>query len=279
MKQRIITSAVGLPILFLVIALLDTPVLNVAVAIVIMMEIDELILATGCRSYTSLRLLVLLLGGITPFLNAQLLEDYLPVFCTVFPILMFCIVIRHFGTLQAERVGFNFAMAVLIAFSTNCFVFLRDRFGIVIGLYGIFVALVGAWLSDTGAFFFGLAFGKHKLAPSISPKKTIEGAVGGVVMALVSQLLLAWLYTLYCGLRGITISIDLMQLMLLSPIISVLSIIGDLSASSIKRQFGVKDFGNIMPGHGGILDRFDSVLFVVPVVYLVFCHFPLIQVL
>ena len=137
------------------------------------------------------------------------------------------------------------------------------------------MALGGAWLSDTGAYFTGRAFGKHKLAPYISPKKTVEGAVGGVIFAEAAMLLLAWLYSLAADALGHPIVVNYAAILIVTPVLSVFSIVGDLSASVIKRQYKVKDYGSIMPGHGGIMDRFDSVLMVAPLIFMASRWFPL----
>jgi len=132
-------------------------------------------------------------------------------------------------------------------------------------IFGTLIVFVCAWTSDTGAYFFGRFLGKHKLIPHVSPKKTIEGAVGGVV---VSSLCCA-LY-LFIVNRINMISADnagYIGIMVLGAVAAVFSQLGDLIASAIKRDCQVKDFGNILPGHGGALDRFDSVLFLSPFVY------------
>jgi len=123
----------------------------------------------------------------------------------------------------------------------------------------VLLVFVFSWISDTCAYFTGVFFGKHKLCPEISPKKTIEGAIGGMMGSALIALVFSlyyhgewmWSYALF-GLAG-----------------SAISQSGDLVASMFKRQSNIKDYGNIIPGHGGILDRFDSILFVLPVVYLI----------
>lgn len=125
--------------------------------------------------------------------------------------------------------------------------------------YGILVwmVLIVAFASDIGAYFTGYFFGKHKLCPKLSPKKTIEGAVGGVIFTV-----------LVSGLFGVLFAPDIVIHCILIGIIgSPLSMCGDLVASALKRKMGIKDYGKLIPGHGGILDRFDSVLFTAPVVY------------
>ena len=132
-----------------------------------------------------------------------------------------------------------------------------------------------AWLTDTGAYLFGITMGKHKLAPKISPKKTVEGAVGGVVFCVATVLLLSLVYQWICSsVWGVSLSVDYWRLLLLVPVGALISMLGDLSASLIKRQCGVKDYGSLMPGHGGIMDRFDSVFFVLPCLVLFIRLFP-----
>ena len=132
-------------------------------------------------------------------------------------------------------------------------------------------------MADTGAYFAGHWFGKHKLAPEISPKKTVEGAVGGVITALVAVLVFSCLFSVAATeVLGRPVEANYLRIVLVSPVLTVFSILGDLSASVLKRQYGVKDYGSIMPGHGGIMDRFDSVLFVLPAVYLLSVYLPLI---
>lgn len=125
--------------------------------------------------------------------------------------------------------------------------------------YGKFVwlAYIIAFGTDTFAYFVGVFFGKHKLCPNVSPKKTVEGAIGGILGCLAS-------IVLYFNILGIKITI---YTIIFSIFVSAFSMVGDLLASKIKREHHMKDFGNILPGHGGILDRFDSLLFVAPVVY------------
>lgn len=126
------------------------------------------------------------------------------------------------------------------------------------GLAYIFYSLFIIWATDSGAYFIGKALGKTKLWPEISPNKTVEGSIGGVVCALIIALLFSLLSNInatWISLLGITV------------VLSVFGQIGDLVESAFKRHFNIKDSGNILPGHGGILDRFDSLLFVWPLLY------------
>ena len=127
-----------------------------------------------------------------------------------------------------------------------------------------------AWISDTGAYFAGTFFGKHKLCPEISPKKTVEGFFGGIVTDIVIMTVFSLIYSLVTGVH-----VHYWWLIFTAAVCSVISVLGDLSASILKRQQGLKDYGNIMPGHGGVMDRFDSVLFTVPAFYALECMFPI----
>ena len=115
----------------------------------------------------------------------------------------------------------------------------------------------------------GKACGKRKLCPQISPHKTVEGLIGGLVSCILLNLLTGFCYEKICALTGVVVQIHYLRLILISPLASLISVLGDLSFSMIKRQFSIKDFGNIMPGHGGVLDRFDSVIFAAPVVWMI----------
>lgn len=122
------------------------------------------------------------------------------------------------------------------------------------------------WVNDTGAYLVGSTMGKHPLAPKLSPKKTVEGAVGGLLIALLTAMF---------ALPYLVPQFDCWQLLLLSLAVTLFGTLGDLFESALKRQAGVKDSGNLIPGHGGILDRIDSVLFAVPAVYLLIQIFEL----
>lgn len=130
------------------------------------------------------------------------------------------------------------------------------------GIYLVWMIFISSWISDTFAYLVGVMIGKHKLAPVLSPKKSIEGAVGGIVgAAVVGALFGAYLdNTLYTEYFAILLAI-------VGGVGSVISQVGDLAASAIKRNHEIKDYGKLIPGHGGIMDRFDSVIFTAPITY------------
>jgi phosphatidate cytidylyltransferase len=156
---------------------------------------------------------------------------------------------------------FTFDEAAFVLLSTlyvgiGFYYLMETRFA---GLHYIFYALFVIWATDTGAYFFGRAFGKRKLWPEISPNKTIEGAIGGIVSALV----VGFIYQLFAEFDQ-----SLITLLAMTVVVSVFGQMGDLVESAFKRHYGVKDSGKILPGHGGILDRLDSLIFILPMLHL-----------
>ena len=131
------------------------------------------------------------------------------------------------------------------------------------GVYIVWLIFLCSWVCDTCAYFVGVLIGKHKMAPVLSPKKSIEGAVGGVVGT-------GLLTVLYGNVIKDTMGLDtngIVALAVICMIGALISMVGDLTASAIKRNYDVKDYGTLIPGHGGILDRFDSVIFTAPIIY------------
>lgn len=166
-----------------------------------------------------------------------------------------------FPKYKAENVMWSFFAIVYV---TMMLAYIYETRALDNGIYLVWLIFVSSWGNDTFAYFTGVLLGKHKMAPVLSPKKSVEGAVGGVVGATV------------IGIIYGSIVSSRMTDMIINPVVifalascfgAILSIVGDLAASAIKRNYNVKDYGKLIPGHGGILDRFDSVIFTAPVVY------------
>jgi phosphatidate cytidylyltransferase len=136
---------------------------------------------------------------------------------------------------------------------------------------GQFVAWIPfiAWVCDTSAYFAGSTLGKHKLCPNISPKKTVEGFAGGIVAGIIGSVLIGLVYMpIYRS-----VSFNLWMLLIIGALVSIVSVLGDLSFSLIKRACNIKDYGSVFPGHGGFLDRCDSVILSAPIMYFMALHF------
>jgi phosphatidate cytidylyltransferase len=132
------------------------------------------------------------------------------------------------------------------------------------GAFLVWLVFISSWGCDTCAYCAGMLFGKHKMAPVLSPKKSVEGAVGGVVSAAVFSMI----YAAVVGRFMLSGSSRIAVFALIGAVGALISMVGDLAASAIKRNHDIKDYGKLIPGHGGILDRFDSVIITAPVIYL-----------
>lgn len=132
------------------------------------------------------------------------------------------------------------------------------------GIYKVWMIFIASWVCDTCAYFAGVTLGRHKLAPVLSPKKSIEGAVGGTIGSALVGGLFAWVLLQ----AGAPVSASPVSFAVMGAVGAVISQIGDLAASAIKRNHGIKDYGNCIPGHGGVMDRFDSVIYTAPMVFL-----------
>ena len=133
------------------------------------------------------------------------------------------------------------------------------------GFYIAWLIIISSWVCDTCAYFTGVMFGKHKMAPILSPKKSIEGAVGGVLGSAIVGFIYAYVLDHFALIPGK--GMLLWAFPLICGIGALISMVGDLAASAIKRNFNIKDYGTLIPGHGGIMDRFDSIIFTAPVIY------------
>ncbi|MCD6569411.1 MAG: phosphatidate cytidylyltransferase [Deltaproteobacteria bacterium] len=134
------------------------------------------------------------------------------------------------------------------------------------GKFWMIFGLLCTFISDTGAYYAGKNFGKHNIAPRLSPKKTWEGLIGGIIISIIAASIFGGLYPKLCHLQG---NYPLWILVILGGTITILGLIGDLTASMFKREFNVKDMGNLIPGHGGMLDRMDGIIPVGVVLYLI----------
>lgn len=249
LANRVITALVGLPI-FLAMFFLGSPWLEIGLTIMVLVGLYEFRRLFSDNAYWD----YLLIAGLSLLALAYtgLYESLLGIW---FVIQLLYYLIRSSLTDQQPVAQSWHMMAVFYVAGLFSFLWLlHANFGLQWLLFGLIIT----WATDTFAYFIGLKFGKSKLAPAISPKKTIEGACGGIVGALLIGIIYAMMF-----------EYPIMQISLLSLGLSVIGQIGDLVESALKRERAVKDSGNILPGHGGILDRFDSLLFVIPTLYLI----------
>lgn len=267
MRARIISAAVGLAILAAVIAGYYTIALNLSLSVVSALGVSELLKAFGYnKSHRALNVIGIVFGALVPLLKTQWYSLPIVHFIFIYIMVMFGILLKQHDRLRLEEVAVAFMMSISIPLSLSSLLFIREQykdFGYVAVFYTL-LALGAAWLADSGAYFAGRLFGKHKLAPTVSPKKTVEGSVGGVLMNIICFMLLGLLYSAVFR----DYPVNYLNLALLGLFSAPVGMMGDLVFSVIKRQNSVKDFGTIMPGHGGVLDRFDSVILTAPFIML-----------
>ena len=269
MKQRIITAAVALVILVGVFALYETFVLNLAISIISALAVFELLHATGYVKSRAVLVFSICYALVVPFFSTLQIHGMQVYVTLAYFILLFGSLLMFHNSIRFEEIAISFFISLVVPTALSSVVLMRD----VYQHHGFLYIL-----SDTCAYFTGRAFGKHKMAPQISPHKTIEGAIGGVAGCCIFFILTCWLYQQYAAyFLKETIYFSWGTLAIVAIFCSLVSIVGDLMASVIKRQTGIKDFGKIMPGHGGIMDRFDSFLFVAPTIYLISLYFPIIK--
>lgn len=187
--------------------------------------------------------------------------------------LMLAMLIFFHEKITFKDFAYTYSMTLIITISMSLIILMTNMHSDYSTMYFILSVAI-PWLADVGAYFTGVFFGKHKLCPKISPKKTIEGAVGGVLFCTLSSVIMGFLFNIL--FYSNSLNINYLCLAITGVLGSMLSIIGDLSFSVIKRSYFVKDYGDVIPGHGGILDRFDSVICFVPFMYILTMYFPVV---
>ena len=282
MKTRVITAVVGLAVLAVVLAFFDTFVFDFVLSAICLLAIHEVFSAMGFgkkqwylyAAAVPFTLLVMLT-------SSQSVRALILPFCFLLVLFLNVCQIAHVQTLDFGKLSgyVYFSGVIVFCFYSlihlkRCLPFAQYRYD---AIYFILLILCFAWGGDTAAYFAGRAFGKHKQAPIVRPHKTVEGAVGGVLGSMLAGCVLTLVYSLLSvNYNVLSIGVQprhYLVLLGMGAVASVLGILGDLFASSVKRQVGIKDYGTIFPGHGGILDRFDSVMFIAPFVSIAVRYF------
>lgn len=271
MLKRILTAVVALPLVILLFWLDNTLIMMIAMTLVAVLSVSEVLIATKYFSNRGLTAVCMIFVAAMPsFLYFNELTRFFPMLAGAFLLTMFLIMLFDHEHVKFQEISLMAFVAFLIPLSLSTVVFLHKMSEY--GIFYVILAFLIPWISDAGAYFVGSAIGKHKMAPKISPKKSWEGFFGGIVTAVVSVLIVSfgypWIEEMING--SVSFKVNIPLLVIVAVVGSILSVIGDFSASLLKRQCEVKDFGSILPGHGGMLDRFDSMLFAAPFLYFVF---------
>ncbi len=264
LKMRVLTAVIGIPVIILVL-LAPSWVILAAVILCSLIGLFEFYGAVELRKTKPLLCVLGYIGAAAMPLCVFLEPKQILTCAFVYMIILFSVMLMSHRKIMFTDISLTVMSLIYIPFLLAHVLFIRRmEFGNII----VWLVFVGAFMTDSCAFFAGKALGRHKLCPDISPKKTVEGAIGGVVGCGLAFLLIAFIVNtaLVRWLDGYTMSY--LRMFILGLISAVLAQIGDLTASLIKRQFEIKDFGNLFPGHGGMLDRCDSIVLVAPTIFL-----------
>ena len=263
LKMRILTAIIGVPLIIFVL-LSPKPIMTIIVMAASVMGLYEYYKAVGLSVHRDACIM-----GYIAALVISAGANYPPsvsiVLVYVFIIALFSMMLMKNRTIGIVHIGMLLLGLIYIPYFLSHTIYIRS---LEFGNFYIWLVFIGAFLTDTCAYFIGCRFGKRKLCPSISPNKTVEGAIGGLVGGGLAFVLFGIIVNIFFAESLGDKHFSLILLFVLGIISAIASEIGDLVASSIKRQFNIKDFGNLLPGHGGILDRCDSIILVAPIIFL-----------
>ncbi len=270
LKTRLVSATIMVALLFLV-SFGPALMFHIAVCIASLMVLREVLITSQQVKKPSLAiadytfsLLFIICAFLPRPLGAQFIGGLL---------VFFIMTLLSLSVLKCETVKLSDVLASLFAviYSVLLLIHLAFLRNMDNGLALVFLAFVGAWIPDTAAYFTGNFFGKRKLIEKVSPNKTVAGSIGAVVGSVIGFLIYGAI------LHAFGYLVNYFALVILAILCGVVAQLGDLAASVMKRTFGAKDFGNLIPGHGGLLDRVDSLIFIAPLVYYFVCVFPIIK--
>ena len=263
MKTRVITAAVAIPALLLLLMAAPTVVTAIVWGVLLGIAAYELLYSTGLVREPHLVLISAVMAfAVSLWSHYDAIHAYGQIGLMIFAAALFGEMMLSHVKITFDKVCMCMTAGFVIPFllSSLIRILVMSR----IGRYMVLVPFVIAFTSDAGAYFAGRFFGHHKLSPVISQHKTIEGAIGGIA----GSALVGALYSYFIVDSVITEQNVTWAFILISAIGAMISQIGDLAASAIKRNHEIKDYGKLIPGHGGVMDRFDSVIFTAPMIYL-----------
>ena len=272
MLERTLTAVGILSVSLMTVILSEFIVYPIVLSLLAIVAVYEILKVMGAEKKYALSIPAYIIAGVFPTASYFVTADtnlyfLLGLAAAMFVYMFYLMGVSIFskGKTTFSTISEVFTSVAYITVSVSSLSLLRyiDR---QVGVYEVVLVFVVAWICDVFAFLVGSAIGKHKLIPEISPKKTVEGAIGGVVFTA----LLCLVYGFGLDLILTDISVNYIFLAIIGVVLPVVSQLGDLVASLIKREYGVKDYGKIFPGHGGVMDRFDSV-FAISTVLLILC--------
>lgn len=288
MLKRIITSVVALCVFVPVLIFSNTWIFPIIMSACAVIGVCEMMFCQGFKKNLFLIIPITLFAAFFPLFarySYLITSDHISslhgllklAWGIAFIMALYVFGVAVFGnkTVNVTDAGLLFATSLYIIAAFTSIVYIHDYIGG--GKYIYLLTFICAWVTDIFAYFTGRFLGKHKLIPAVSPKKTVEGAIGGIVFCVGSVVLFGFIIERFFNAEGL-ISANYLVLAISGIFISVVSQIGDLIMSVIKRHYGIKDYGKLFPGHGGILDRFDSVLAVSLILAFICTYFELLPI-
>ena len=270
MKLRLIAAAALVPVLLVVLFVAPKVLTAVVVGILCAIAAYELLCGTGLVKHARLVAYTMIYAFLVPIWVHFGMNHYsCMVGILLFACLLFMEIILSGAKLRFDRIAVCLVAGLIIPYMLSSLVRIMDS---IMGRYLILIPFILAFMSDTGAYFIGCRWGKHKLAPVISPNKSVEGMVGGLATVILSMLV----YCLVISV-GFRLEVNYFYGILYGLVGGLAGVFGDLCFSAVKRQTGIKDYGKLIPGHGGALDRFDSMVVVAPIAEILLIAIPVVN--
>lgn len=273
MKTRTITALILTLICVPILLLSKYVVYPIFISLLSVVAIYEILNCLGLSKRFSLLIPATVFAAAMPVVTYYLGNEKIMNVAVICFIASFLLMLYYFtlavlarGELKFTAVAAAYVLTNYVVISFTSLTALRY---VTEGAFTFVLVFIGAWSCDTFAYLFGSRFGKHKLIPEISPKKSVEGSIAGIISAMLVFLLYGFIIS-----KATELSVNYITLLVSGLFVSVISQIGDLIASLVKRECGIKDYGKIFPGHGGVMDRFDSILAVSTPLLLICLLFP-----
>ena len=264
--KRISSALLGFPLVLVILIIGNKYVVDIALSIIAIMSMHEYFNAMEkeVKPIRWVGYLSCLSIAVLPFVSEEILKiGAILAIPTIMLLMFFQVVVTNMKTTVKDMLYTFFGICYVVLF----LLFLALVNNMDQGKFIIWYLIFAAWGTDVFAFFTGILIGKHKFS-KVSPKKTVEGCIGGTIGAIILMLLYTYVLNTYFNIQYSYIFIGIVAL-----ILSIIGQIGDFAASSIKRYVGIKDYSNLIPGHGGMLDRIDSLIFIAPFAYIIFSIF------
>ena len=265
MLIRLLTSIIGIVIMVPIMWFSNTYLFPAAIAFMSLFALHEIFSCLSISKKIYITLPAYLIGVLLPFAAKYFVdfEKIAPIIlCLLFIYLLYlmfgAVLLHKTYDIKAMAVGYIFVVYIIIGMTS--IQVLRNSQN---GLLAVIPVFLSAWITDIFAYFTGKIFGKHKLCEAISPKKTVEGSIGGVIFCILSLIVYSIIFFKISSIE------TFIFISFVGVLLSASAQLGDLVMSLIKRQYGIKDFGKLFPGHGGVLDRFDSIIAVAPLLMIV----------